>query len=219
MINNACNRSAVSKLTCKEKINYLYTSLSKAKIRADTLNALNNLGDFYSDTKCLKKEIIKTEIYEKLNMYPEAKKGCFSILSIDTLNIWALSELGFMYYDTNAFDSSIYYLQKAINIKSRDNFLVDLDTTLNKYASSPDVPSDEIFYFLGLNYYYQRHLMTSLNYFTYCINDNYRLPDTYFHRGIIYYEMKQNDKSSKDLLKAKSLGNSNAELYINKFFP
>ena len=213
----SCNRAESKKENCAESISAFYKKLDDSKSLADTLKELKVFENLSNEEFCLKGLITKAEIYDLINIPNKAKEYCIKILNVDSLNIWALSEIGILYYDNKFYDSSVFYLRKALRLKTNSGYVIDIDNELNQYTKSPDVSSNEIIYFLALNYYYAGKFTEALNYLNYCIKYNFKIKDVYLYRGAIYYEEKQFDKGCSDFSFAKILGNEKADSYIEKY--
>ena len=151
-------------------------------------------------------------------MPDRAKQYCFNVLKKDSENVWALSEIGFINYSIKFYDSAVYYLHKALQLKKAGMFILDKNNELDPNSDHPDVSSDEIIYFLGLNYYYLRNLRAALFYFNNCITQKFRIEDAYLYRGAIYVETNKLDSGCNDLQQAKLMGNSSAESYLKKYY-
>lgn len=182
------------------------------------INALNEI--ILDDVKCVDAYLTRADIYLSLDDVFSAKKDFREVLRIDTGNIYALYKLGELYQYEELFDSSIFYLNRAIEKKTHGRMVVDyhrIDERLNTSVNKYDVEIIYIYYSSGVSNYYKRNFELSKKYFDYCISHDYLLPQVFLYRGAIFIELNDKKKACEDFLNAKTYGNLRAQEYINKY--
>ncbi|WP_207516008.1 tetratricopeptide repeat protein [Longitalea luteola] len=114
----ACTQS--QKRKCGE-FNIKYPEvLSKMRTNKDTgvlISALNNLID--KDISCVDAYLTRGDLFYYSDKLEKAKNDFRKAFLLDTANIYALYKLGRLFQEENMYDSSIYFLQLAINKKKR----------------------------------------------------------------------------------------------------
>ncbi len=89
----------------------------------------------------------------------------------------------------------------------------ELASNENKY----DIESTELVYRQAVSYYYAKKLSAAFNGFEFCIQNKYRLDNSYLYRGAIYLTNKNDAKGCQDLFESKKLGNRDADDFIKKY--
>ena len=202
---------------CSFKIGLLRDGLKIAANKLDSVSVINTQKAGFSKTRCLDLLFLIEETYSNLGMKDSALKYCSEIISIDSGNLIATTEMGILYDDANLYDSSLAYFFKALKIKTKGRFIVDVDPKWSAELKTEDVSGLEIVYFIGLNYYYSRRLKNASYYFDYCIKQEYRLDNAYFFKGAINIETHNFQQACHDFENAKLYGNMLAESYLLKY--
>lgn len=155
--------------------------------------------------------------YFKLNEENSALKNYLYILKIDSTDIHALFNVSLILYNRDMFDSSIKILTKILDNKTGNNFSMDVNNGIQDIAKIHDIPTEEIRYYLALNYYYKGNLQLAMYNFNYCEQKRYDLKNVHIYKGSIYLETQKNAKACEEFKLAKELGNSDAIKYINQY--
>src|SRR5579859_5335178 len=173
----------------------------------DTSVLISTLDDIIpKDAQCLDAYLARGDLYLSLGNDAKAKKDFKTALLLSNKNVYVLYKMGMLYQDEELYDSSVFFFQQEIEIKTHNGVMVDypkgvneLSTDENKY----DIQSIEIFYRQGVSYYYGRNLLLALKNFDYCIDNNYLLGKTYLYRGAIQEELNRKSKACEDFLQSK----------------
>ena len=184
---------------------YLVKSLNKAPIKAEA---------------CIDAYFTRGDIFFSINYLNWAKSDYYSALMLEPNNVYGLFRIGLLFQETEKFDSSIYYFQKAINRKTKGSFIVDEPNNkgiLSNNDGKYDIQSTEIIFQQGISYYYNRNLKEAMINFNHCISHNYMLEDAYKYRGAIYAETNEIKKACYDFSQSKLLGNDDVDDLINKY--
>lgn len=206
---------------CSEFSKSYASIVELASKQRDTLILIKGLNDIINkDGYCIDAYLTRGDLYMFKNFLNLAKRDYFKVLSLSNKNVYSLYQLGILYHLNNNEDSAIYFLKKALDVKTDGNIIIDYHT-INKELSTEndkyDIPYNELVYQMAISYYFKRQMNKALENFNFCIKNNYKLSKVLLYRGAIYFEVGNNKLSCQDFTKAKDLGNSEADNYINKY--
>ena len=191
------------------------------KSKPDTTFLLSMLDEIASQNpNCIDTYLARGDIFSAKGNSPRAHFDYNTVIANDRQNVYAYYKLGLLCQKDGSFDSSVYYLRTALNLKSYGNWVVDfkhINKDLETEEKRYDVPANSLFYTLGISLYYNRSLTKALTVFDLCIDNNYVLEQSYLFRGAIYEEMKKPDSACEDFIKAKMFGNVEADDYLKKY--
>ncbi len=215
-----CKNNQTTQESCEIFIKNLSLRLSQCSSKIDTIDAIKFFTEQNKIEECLKAYLFVGDVYAEINENAKAIDYYKKALKKDTAAIMPIYDLGITFYDENLLDSSILYLDKALNKKIVGDFFVDyskIEFKNNTTESEFDVSSNEIIYHLGLSYYYRRNLKQALSCFDFLVTNNYRIGDILIYRGAIFWENKKVKEACADFQRAKELGNPEASDFIKKY--
>jgi Tfp pilus assembly protein PilF len=179
------------------------------------MNLINEIEQESDNQNCIALTLFKADIYYACGQNKKAELNYNKIVSVDSSNQKAIYKIALLLYDKENYDSSIVLLKKLIGLKSSGSFVMDINKNLDK--ESTEIYSEEIAFYLGLDYYYRTDLQNALNNFNYCIQHNFRLGDSYLYRGEIFAETNNSEKACRDFDSARYFGNKRVDSYIIKY--
>lgn len=148
-----------------------------------------------------------------------AKQNYQRCLILDSNNIYSLYKLGILYQLKDAYDTSIYYFQNALNKKSYKSAVINYHQNSNSSndIGKYDVDYNRIVYGLGESYYYKGELRSALINFNICIKNDFFLSKSYLYRGSIHLESNRQEKACEDFKLSLKYGNPEAEVFIKGY--
>ena len=146
-----------------------------------------------------------------------AKQDYQKCLILDSNNIYAIYKLGLVYQLVDAYDSSIYFYQKAFNKKSYKNTVINYYPNLNDEVARYDIDYNRLIFGLGESYYYKGELRSALINFNLCIQNKFLLSKSYLYRGSIHLESNRRAKACEDFNLSLKFGNQEAGVYIKEY--
>lgn len=216
----SCKES--DKDSCSNEVSRVNEKAQKAKSRIDSLSLLKELEKTISEQPdCIELHFFQGNVLMALNNLSESKKAFSRTFIFDTVSVLPLYKLGLIFQAENNYDSSIYFLSKALYKKSYGKAIIDFNKlegveeghNIGRY----DVPGIEIIYHLAISHYYKHSLLAALKYFNACIDKGYMIGNSYLYRGSINLELNKKDEACTDFNSAKQEGMSEAEVYLNKY--
>ncbi len=216
----ACNNSKTYPLSCLQVENNYYSYLEKAKDTAYKIGLLQSLRDISIDNPaCEQIYILSFDIHLLIKDYEEAKKSLFKAISINSLNVYTLFNLGKLYSLEKNYDSAIHFFRVAGKLKSQNGVIVEKTNELYEISDQPNfnIEYTEILFNNALASYYANYLLDANNEFEYCIRNKKKLKEAYFYLGLIYLEIQRYEKVCSNMQLAKENGNPDAEMYISKY--
>jgi tetratricopeptide (TPR) repeat protein len=148
-------------------------------VKADTALLFGFLDDIISkDPQCNDAYLTRGDLFLAKNDFQEAQLDYKTALARDRNNVYAFFKLGLLCQQEDLYDSSIYFLQKAINVKTHNGWVVDfhhLNRDIDPTGSGYDVETGALFYAQGVSAYYKRDPRTAFNDFSFCITYNYQI--------------------------------------------
>jgi tetratricopeptide (TPR) repeat protein len=204
-------------LVCDNSIKELNEIISKQHTISDTLRAIQEFDTKNRERICSDVEILKAKLYQQCNQAQIAKSFFLKALEIDPYNQNGLNELGLQYYDESKFDSSVFYLKKALTLNTKNGFIFSEHHGLNEMTGKNKININETLLYLGLGYYYLGDLANALTYYNYCLELKYKVGDVYLYRAGVYIEMKDFSKACEDFKNAEFYDNADAKKYILKY--
>jgi tetratricopeptide (TPR) repeat protein len=218
LVNTGCHSR--SNENCADLLKKYKKIASDPTIRSDTAFLLSYLDEMISkNSGCLDAYLTRGDLFLAKGNLQNAHLDYNSSITIDKANVYAYYKLGLLFQQEDLYDSSIYFLQKAIKVKTKDGWVVDmnhLNSDLDPFGEY-DVASGLLYYTQGVSSYYKRDLRKAFSDFSYCIADRYRLGDCYLFLGAIYEESNKQDSACNDFRKAKLFGNQDADEYLVKY--
>jgi lipoprotein NlpI len=206
---------------CAQKQNNcsLFNKMYISSMKSDTPHLVQLLNNVISqDSLCVNALLTRGDIFFDINNLSLAKQDYFKVLSLDSKNVYSLYQLGELFNVEEKYDSAILFFQKAIDLKSNGNFILDRTNENIDPQAKYDIEANEIMFARGLSFYYKRRLNDALNDFSYCIVHKYKLDKSYLYRAAILIELKSNlGAACSDLYEAKKNGSKEANMYIFKY--
>lgn len=195
-----------------------YTMYNPAK-NSDTSHLIEVLNNVISnDSLCVNALLTRADIFFDIDNLNLAKQDYFKVLSLDSTNVYSMYQLGELFNVEEKYDSAIVFFQKALDLKSNGNFILDRTNEEIDPKAKYDIAANELMFSQGLSFYYKRRLNDALNNFTYCIFQKYRLDKSYLYRAAILIELKSDQGNAcLDLYEAKKNGSKEADTYIAKY--
>lgn len=152
-----------------------------------------------------------------LNDYNGAIEDESKVIEKDQKNALALLNRGKNRERINDYTGAIGDFNKAISTKGGE--LVYLDKVENSFIETGfefDVKMEEIRLERGIAYYYIDSLRKAFDDLNFSIQENFALSDSYYWRGLIYLRYNMKNEGCEDLIKAKELGDPDAQELISK---
>jgi len=153
---------------------------------------------------------------ESINLAKQDYQKC---LLLDSNNIYAFYKLGALYQLVDAYDSSIYYFQIALNKKTYKNTVINYheNSNLSDDISKYDIDYIRIVYGLGESHYYKGELRSAFINFDICIKNNFLLSKSYLYRGSINLESNRQERACEDFNLSLRNGNPKAATFIKQY--
>jgi hypothetical protein len=210
------------KRICSNAILRINKEAQKAKSRTDSLSLLKELEETIKEqSNCIGLYYVKGKLLMSLNYLEESKAVYYKTLIFDTTSVFPFYQLGLIYQNENSYDSSIYFLSKALRKKTFGNAMIDFNKIEGLDESNSvgryDVSSQEIIYELAISHYYRHSLLAAFKFFSDCIDKGYMRGNSYLYRGSVYLELGKKDKACSDFNSAKQERMVYAEAYLNKY--
>jgi tetratricopeptide (TPR) repeat protein len=191
------------------------------KSRTDTTLLLNVLGKILSKyPQCVDAYLIRGDLFFTNGNSKRAHFDYNTAILYDRNNVYAYYKLGLLCQEGESYDSSIYFLQTAINLKTDNGWIVDfhhLKKDVQTRSNEYDVTAVSLFYSHGISSYYRRSLTVAFKDFDFCIRSSYRVEKCYLFRGAIYEESNKHDSACNDFTMAKLYGNKEADGYLKRY--
>jgi tetratricopeptide (TPR) repeat protein len=186
---------------------------------SDTSHLIEVLNNVISkDSLCVNALLTRGDIFFDIDSLNLAKQDYFKVLSLDSINVYSMYQLGQLFNVEEKYDSAIVFFQEAIDLKSNGNFILDRTNEKIDPQAKYDIAANELMFSQGLSFYYKRRLNDALNDFTYCIVQKYKLDKSYLYRAAILIELKSDQGNAcSDLYEAKKNGSKEADMYITKY--
>lgn len=213
-------------IACGNKADYSCTNFPKwylanieSKKKIDSAESIKMISQFIrKDSKCFYALQARARLLILMDKLDSAKTDYMSLLSIDNSDVFTLYNIGLILKDQNLYDSSIYYLSKALQPKMNGNVIVEFNKGLDKSNRGQfDVSANEIIYQLGLSYYYAQDKENARKCFSYCVEQHYQAGLSYLYLGAMFVEEGKIKQACDYLEKSKFYGNKDAVNYIIKY--
>lgn len=139
------------------------------------------------------------------------------ILKLDSTITLALFNLGVIYGNLGQYKESIEAFNKAIKTKGGEN--VTMDLVQNNFApdlGKNDVPIVDIKLERGIVFYKADSVRKAYIDLTYCIENKYKLGDSYYYRGRTYLKADRLKEGCEDLKLAELNGMKEATDALNE---
>lgn len=189
--------------------------------KPDTAILITTLNDIISNgSTCTEAYLTRGDLFFSMGDNIKAQIDYEKVVQYDSLNVYALYKLGLVSEYEEKHKFSIYFLTKAITIKTKGNIVADyhrINRELETKEAKYDIPAADLFYNRGIAFYYGRDLSRAFNDFSFCILHEYKLGKAYLMRGAIYEEIGKKDKACEDFSNSKIYGNTEADEYLKKY--
>ncbi len=156
-----------------------------------------------------------------LEDYKGAIEDYTKIIEIDSDNALAYLNRGKNKKRLEDYQGSIEDFDKAIQTKGSE--ILYMDKAENSFIDTGfefDVSMEEIRFERGIAYYQLDSLIASFKDFDFCIQNEFELAESFYHRGLIYIAYGNSHKGCEDLYKANVLNyiyaQESIDLYCTK---
>lgn len=195
---------------------------SDPKLSKDTSLLIAELSSIlFTDKACIDAYLTRANLYFYRDSIALAERDYKKVLTIDSLNVFALYKIGIIFQTKDEDSIAVEYFQKAIDLKTTDNVIRSYsengvsvgDEDLGRY----DVEAGYLMYEQGMSLYYLRKLDEALLRFNFCISNNHFPAECYYQRGITLWEMRQDEKACQDFIEANKRGNLKANEALKEY--
>lgn len=206
-------------LTCsgvmKEYDNY------KLKIKdlpyADSLyNVLQ--GAKKNDSGCIYLNLLSAEILSMKKKYNDAIKEYRAVIRKENSNVFAIYNLGRIYFLVNNYDSAISCFRFSLRLKGGNGYVFEKTDEFTKVigVSNFEVSYKDIIFNNAKASYYGEYFYDANNEFKYCIENNIHLNESYYFLGLIYSKINEFGEACKYFKLAKENGNTEMDSLIKR---
>ncbi len=204
--------------SCQQIIFETKTAFLGAASFADSLKIIYDLNNREKKIKkCSELYLFKANIYFMLDKLELSKIEYLKASILDTSDSFSLYKLGVLCYMQEHYDSSILYLEKALQRKTiNGNGIIDLNS-LGSVESKQQVLHTEIIFQQALTYYYWKKYKMALIGFNYCIENNIELADSHLYRGTLNIMLSKFQSACDDFSSSTQYGNDEAMKYSKKY--
>lgn len=153
-----------------------------------------------------------------LGDYYGAIEDYTEIIKIDSDNALAFLNRGKNKRRLKDYQGAIEDFAKAIKTKGNEMFYLDrIENAFVETGFDFDVSMEEIRFERGIAYYHIDSLNSSFNDFNFCIQKKFELPESFYHRGLIYISFGDSEKGCVDLYTADQLNYQYAKESIDLY--
>jgi tetratricopeptide (TPR) repeat protein len=125
---------------------------------------------------------------------------------------------GDLFIHQQRYKEALSDFNKAVTLKGDGHIFIE--RTNNDFIGQPEKPESSIgdlFYWKGVANYYTENFQEAFSDFSFCIENGYYVPDSYYMRAFIYYKAGETDKGCKDLGQSIIHGFDYAKEEYNKY--
>ena len=152
-----------------------------------------------------------------LEDYKGAIEDYSTVIGIDPDNTLAIFNRGKNKWRLEDYSGSINDFTKAIKTKGGEHLYIEkTENSLIDTGSEFDVLMEEIKFSRGLSYYDIDSMKLAFEDFSFCIQKNYEIAESYYWRGVIYLYFDMKKEGCEDLTKSKELGDPDAITLIEE---
>lgn len=207
-------------LTCSEILN----SYDQLQLKIKDVSFSDSIYDVLQkikqkDSGCIYVNLLLAEIFKEKQKYFDAIKEYRLAIRKENLNIYAIYNLGRIYYLINNYDSAISCFRFSLKLKGGNGFIFEKNKDYNKVLgiSSIDVSYGDIIFSNAKASYFGKYYIDANNEFKYCIANNINLSESYYFLGLIYLKIDEFKDACRYFKMAKENGNSDVDSLLDKY--
>lgn len=181
------------RLTCLELENNYNTYSSELKTKSDTFRLINKLDLLIeSSPKCAKAFQVRGYLKISSKDFTGAKNDFIGALVYDEESVYSLYCLSSIYNLQTINDSALYYINRAINIKIKGNYVINVN---NDFSQKFDVKFDKLVFLRGTINYEVGKVISAKRDFIEATRLGYDLGEAYGYLSEVYFKLNNIDSS------------------------